>query len=175
MQAQLISIGLSDEESAFVADLFDKNGVDREVVPDLDHEMLISMGVDKAALRAKVLRLKKVLEAQASSSTTSQLKQRWTKDAPFAEVCRILDEENAKNGVSQDGELRVGARVMRGKDWHWGEIDGGAGQEGVVTGFRDTAGRLHGENPGSDGRLGLARVKWANGAVQSFEMGFEDK
>ena len=40
--------------------------------------------------------------------------------------CRYQSDHVAARGVF------VGARVVRGRDWRWGDQDGGAGREGTV-------------------------------------------
>ncbi|KAJ8681467.1 hypothetical protein QAD02_017254 [Eretmocerus hayati] len=57
--------------------------------------------------------------------------------------------------------MKIGTRVVRGVDWKWGEQDGPAPGEGTVIG-----------ELGDDGWI---RVKWDNGATNSYRMGKEGK
>ena len=90
----------------------------------------------------------------------------------------MLDEHLGKQGtlerVKDDGDFRirvngsvytwnpalvemvVGAKVVRGPDWKWGEQDGGSGKHGVVTKVQ------------SDGWVG---VQWENGRNNNYRWG----
>ncbi|CAG9110136.1 unnamed protein product [Plutella xylostella] len=57
--------------------------------------------------------------------------------------------------------MRIGTRVVRGKDWKWGDQDGVPGGEGRVIG-----------ELGDDGWV---RVAWDNGGTNSYRMGKEGK
>lgn len=57
-----------------------------------------------------------------------------------------------------------GAKVVRGKDWVWGDQDGGPGSEGEVEGF---------ENVTQSSSRNLLRVHWSNGSTNSYRLGFE--
>lgn len=57
--------------------------------------------------------------------------------------------------------MKIGTRVVRGMDWKWGEQDGPPPGEGTVIG-----------ELGDDGWI---RVKWDNGAMNSYRMGKEGK
>jgi hypothetical protein len=58
--------------------------------------------------------------------------------------------------------LPVGTLVTRGPDWEWGEQDGGPGNVGEVI-------------PCDIVNKGLVRVKWTNGYVESYRMGYDGK
>jgi hypothetical protein len=51
----------------------------------------------------------------------------------------------------------IGARVVRGKDWEWGDQDGG-GPGTVIA-------------PGA--RKGWARVQWDSGGANAYQVGWE--
>ncbi|XP_060526978.1 E3 ubiquitin-protein ligase HERC2 [Cylas formicarius] len=57
--------------------------------------------------------------------------------------------------------MKLGARVVRGVDWKWGDQDGSPPGEGRVIG-----------ELGDDGWV---RVEWANGTTNSYRMGIEGK
>lgn len=43
--------------------------------------------------------------------------------------------DSGRRGIAvREADIRIGLRVIRGRDWKWGEQDGGAGHEGVVVG-----------------------------------------
>lgn len=58
-----------------------------------------------------------------------------------------------------------GAEVTRGKDWIWGDQDGGPGSIGQVLGF---------ENVAPNSSRNLVRVKWSGAEIaNSYRLGFE--
>ncbi|KAL8587293.1 hypothetical protein ACOMHN_045540 [Nucella lapillus] len=61
--------------------------------------------------------------------------------------------------------LHPGAKVIRGKDWEYGDQDGGQGLEGEVEGHEDAP-----EAP-----RGLVRVRWSDGSTQSYRLGVGGK
>ncbi|XP_070208056.1 uncharacterized protein [Littorina saxatilis] len=56
-----------------------------------------------------------------------------------------------------------GSKVTRGKDWQWGDQDGGQGSEGEVKGY---------ENVSPDSSRNLVKVDWPNGVGNSYRLGF---
>ena len=56
--------------------------------------------------------------------------------------------------------MTIGTRVVRGKDWKWGEQDSSG--EGTVV-----------EN-NSGHKVGWLRIKWDNGSTHSYRMGADD-
>ena len=56
-----------------------------------------------------------------------------------------------------------GSKVTRGKDWQWGDQDGGQGSEGEVIGY---------ENVSPDSSRNLVRVQWPNGVSNTYRLGF---
>ena len=56
--------------------------------------------------------------------------------------------------------MKVGTRVVRGKDWKWDEQDGGG------------KGHVIGNRPGL--LTGFIRVKWDNGIIKDYRMGAEN-
>ncbi|XP_070206650.1 E3 ubiquitin-protein ligase MIB2-like [Littorina saxatilis] len=59
--------------------------------------------------------------------------------------------------------LFPGSKVTRGKDWQWGDQDGGQGSEGEVKGY---------ENVSPDSVRNLVRVEWPGGDVKTYRHGF---
>ncbi|XP_070182676.1 E3 ubiquitin-protein ligase MIB2-like isoform X2 [Littorina saxatilis] len=59
--------------------------------------------------------------------------------------------------------LFPGSKVTRGKDWQWGDQDGGQGSEGEVKGY---------ENASPDSVRNLVRVEWPGGDVKTYRHGF---
>ncbi|XP_076451719.1 E3 ubiquitin-protein ligase MIB2-like isoform X2 [Babylonia areolata] len=57
--------------------------------------------------------------------------------------------------------LHPGAKVVRGKDWEWGDQDGGRESEGEVQGRDDAPGALR----------SMVHVRWANGETFSYRLG----
>jgi len=58
---------------------------------------------------------------------------------------------------------KEGTRVIRGKDWKWGNQDGGVGSLGTVIG------------PGSNWMGGWCQVQWDNGECSNYRFGAEGK
>lgn len=56
-----------------------------------------------------------------------------------------------------------GAKVVRGKDWIWGEQDGGVGSKGEVEGFEKAP----------DSCRNILRVRWSNGATNGYRLGYK--
>ena len=56
-----------------------------------------------------------------------------------------------------------GSKVTRGKDWRWGDQDGGQGSEGEVIGY---------QNVSTDSSRNLVRVQWPNGVSNTYRLGF---
>ncbi|KAK7093326.1 E3 ubiquitin-protein ligase MIB2-like isoform X2 [Littorina saxatilis] len=56
-----------------------------------------------------------------------------------------------------------GAKVTRGKDWQWGDQDGGQGSEGEVKGY---------ENVSPDSSRNLVKVHWPNSVANTYRLGF---
>ncbi|XP_076451717.1 uncharacterized protein LOC143287544 isoform X2 [Babylonia areolata] len=56
-----------------------------------------------------------------------------------------------------------GAKVTRGRDWAWGNQDGGPGSVGEVLAF---------ENVAPDSSRNLVRVQWRGGKINSYRLGF---
>ena len=57
-----------------------------------------------------------------------------------------------------------GSKVARGKDWQWGDQDGGQGSEGEVIGY---------ENVSPDSSRNLVLVRWSKTDVSnSYRLGF---
>lgn len=67
----------------------------------------------------------------------------------------------ALSGPEAAAMMKLGARVVRGPDWKWGDQDGTPPGEGRVI--------------GDLGEDGWVRVQWYNGATNSYRMGREDK
>ncbi|KAK7093204.1 serine-rich adhesin for platelets-like [Littorina saxatilis] len=59
--------------------------------------------------------------------------------------------------------LFPGSKVTRGRDWQWGDQDGGQGSEGEVKGY---------ENVSPDSSRNLLHVEWPSGDVNSYRVGF---
>ncbi|XP_025102247.1 E3 ubiquitin-protein ligase MIB1-like isoform X2 [Pomacea canaliculata] len=59
-----------------------------------------------------------------------------------------------------------GAKVIRGRDWMWDDQDGGQSSEGDVEGYEPEA---------VDSWRNLIRVRWPNGVVNSYRLGFQGK
>ncbi|CAI8025922.1 E3 ubiquitin-protein ligase HERC2 [Geodia barretti] len=68
-------------------------------------------------------------------------------------------QQSQVSGPEALSRMKAGTRVVRGKDWKWGDQDGPG--EGTV--IRD---------PGGDGWV---RIRWDNGAVNSYRMGENDR
>ncbi|KAK7473309.1 hypothetical protein BaRGS_00035441 [Batillaria attramentaria] len=75
-------------------------------------------------------------------------------------------QENVKTSVKiRTVGMFSGAKVKRGRDWMWGEQDGGAGLEGEVKGY---------ENVAPDSSRNLVRVQWSRGGPpNSYRVGFQ--
>jgi hypothetical protein len=63
--ALLRGVGLSQAEASDVLRRFGEHGIDASCLEDLDHELLQGIGVDKAGVRLKLMRLKKQAAAAA--------------------------------------------------------------------------------------------------------------
>ncbi|KAK7093341.1 E3 ubiquitin-protein ligase MIB2-like [Littorina saxatilis] len=59
--------------------------------------------------------------------------------------------------------LFPGSKVTRGRDWQWGDQDGGQGSEGEVKGY---------ENVSPHSSRDLLQVEWPSGNVNSYRVGF---
>nr|KAG5689269.1 hypothetical protein BaRGS_005277 [Batillaria attramentaria] len=57
-----------------------------------------------------------------------------------------------------------GATVTRGRDWNWGDQDGGQGSEGEVKGYQNMA---------PDSSRNLVIVDWSNGTSNYYRLGFQ--
>jgi hypothetical protein len=55
--------------------------------------------------------------------------------------------------------IDIGARVVRGKDWEWGDQDGG-GLGTIIA---------------PDGKKGWARVQWDYGYIYTYRVGYSGK
>eukprot|EP00741_Cyanophora_paradoxa_P009910 tig00000157_g9600.t1 len=77
-------------------------------------------------------------------------------------TCTILGEEGEMDASTMYKLPRskvIGATVTRGKDWKWGNQDGGAGSRGVIR--------------QADSSDGWVRVQWANGGRNGYRWGAE--
>ena len=61
--------------------------------------------------------------------------------------------------------VEVGLRVVRGKDWNWGDQDGGEGRVGTVI---EVGGQGGSRNPDK-----TAVVLWDNGTKANYRMGYQ--
>ena len=56
-----------------------------------------------------------------------------------------------------------GAKVVRGKDWQWGDQDGGQGSEGEVKGYGNVISR--------DSARNRVQVEWPSGVTHGYRLG----
>ncbi|KAK7093296.1 E3 ubiquitin-protein ligase MIB2-like isoform X2 [Littorina saxatilis] len=57
-----------------------------------------------------------------------------------------------------------GSKVTKGKDWQWGDQDGGQESEGEVKGY---------ENVSPNSSRNFVKVQWPNGIVNTYRLGFD--
>ena len=69
--ALLRGVGLSQGEAADVLRRFGEHGIDASCLEDIDHELLQGIGVDKAGVRLKLMRLKKQAVAAAGGAAAA--------------------------------------------------------------------------------------------------------
>ena len=65
--------------------------------------------------------------------------------------------------------LHPGAKVTRGKDWKWGDQDGGEGSEGEVEGYDNKAAVV------GTGARNMLMVQWPHGGSHSYRLGVHGK
>ena len=63
--------------------------------------------------------------------------------------------------------IHPGAKVVRGKDWEWGDQDGGRGSEGEVKSYEAVSRENSSRN--------LVRVEWPHSVANSYRLGFHGK
>ncbi|KAK7471427.1 hypothetical protein BaRGS_00035915 [Batillaria attramentaria] len=88
------------------------------------------------------------------------------------EFLRYNEQDSSGEGVKKRSvSLKIramgifpGAKVKRGRDWSWGDQDGGQGAIGEVTGF---------ENVAPDSSRNIVRVQWPHGKTNSYRLGFQ--
>ncbi|KAI5642407.1 regulator of chromosome condensation (RCC1) repeat domain-containing protein [Phthorimaea operculella] len=126
------------------------------------------------------LKLEQLIKGGALSSCLTLLKQIGGDTAQHASLicnglksksdCLIIYEDERlgarARGASLSGPelaslMKIGTRVVRGKDWKWGDQDGVPGGEGRVI--------------GELGEDGWVRVAWDAGGTNSYRMGKEGK
>ncbi|OXU31335.1 hypothetical protein TSAR_012680, partial [Trichomalopsis sarcophagae] len=103
-----------------------------------------------------------------SASQSGEAKETKTKEASttvsaiYEDVVNKCKPQSVQlSGSELAALMKIGTRVVRGVDWKWGEQDGPPPGEGTVIG-----------ELGDDGWI---RVKWDNGATNSYRMGKEGK
>ncbi|CAB3257193.1 unnamed protein product [Arctia plantaginis] len=101
---------------------------------------------------------------------TTQLTSLITNSLKSKSDCLVIFEDERlgarARGASLSGPelaslMKIGAKVVRGKDWKWGDQDGVPGGEGRVI--------------GELGEDGWVRVAWDSGGTNSYRMGKEGK
>lgn len=107
-------------------------------------------------------------KAATSASQTGEAKETKSKEASttvsaiYEDVVNKCKPQSVQlTGSELAALMKIGTRVVRGVDWKWGEQDGPPPGEGTVIG-----------ELGDDGWI---RVKWDNGATNSYRMGKEGK
>lgn len=78
--------------------------------------------------------------------------------------CQCINQDNKGNEIEKFQYIEIGARVVRGDDWKWGNQDNHQG--GTVIDIRPWE--------GEESRTRVAvEVKWDNGYINSYRWGAE--